>query len=710
MPEFIDSPSDDVTSLLMRPNLNSCIRYRRLTAFFRPSVLKRWGKESIESLLDDERDVVLEIMIGGTDQSNIQLLDKLKTINTLQLKEDFLREYSEKIFEEAAGLNERQSKDRQVNIIRYLVAKEKLKFKLSFAIFNGEYNLDHRKCGYFEKEDGEIVCFQGSMNESDSAYLRHGEELTIWYSNNNEDSLSAMHWKKKLDALWNEVPSDSFKVITPNDSFIDKAKSMNKIKDSFEAKIEWSKLVKEWDEENLIPKPRELRKHQKVGLNAWNNSNRRGILEHATGSGKTFTAINAIEKIALKRNIVAIIGVPYTALADQWSDELNSYFHDHDDLRFNGVLECYESTKKWWISAREELQSFKRSCQEKVNHLSVIVVVNNSLKSDYFQDLMAKSNINASNLFVIGDECHNYTSSTYLDALPQSELRLGLSATPIVNKDYLTEGEQNMIGYFGDVCDIYTLKNGIEDGWLSDYYYYPHACYLNEQEFQKWHDQLLISGKQSDEYEINKEDPIARKNAAKNAMFDVIDSCDSKYEEFKELINNMDDKEQTLVFCSEYKIRGEKDRDIDNIANLMRESGWQFSKITAEINKKREQRTNVIRSFVRGDTQSILAMKVLDEGIDIPSIKTAIILASSRNRRQFVQRRGRVLRKSPGKEFAVIHDFIILPPPKRSMRGDEMVEFELKRVREMAENAQNISEVNKFIKKIEDNFKYSLRD
>ena len=80
-------------------------------------------------------------------------------------------------------------------------------------------------------------------------------------------------------------------------------------------------------------------------------------------------------------------------------------------------------------------------------------------------------------------------------------------------------------------------------------------------------------------------------------MFDVIDSCDSKYEEFKELINNMDDKEQTLVFCSEYKIRGEKDRDIDNIANLMHESGWQFSKITAEINKKREQRTNVIRSL-----------------------------------------------------------------------------------------------------------------
>ena len=103
-------------------------------------------------------------------------------------------------------------------------------------------------------------------------------------------------------------------------------------------------------------------------------------------------------------------------------------------------------------------------------------------------------------------------------------------------------------------------------------------------------------------------------------------------------------------------------------------------------------------------------MKVLDEGIDIPCIKTAIILASSRNRRQFVQRRGRVLRKAKGKEFAYIHDFIILPPPKKSIRGAEMLEFELKRVKEMAENAENIEEVNTFIKNIENNFKYSLKD
>lgn len=710
MPKFIDSPTDDVTNLLMRPNFDKCIRYRRLTAFFKPSVLKRWGKDSIEKLIDDDRDVILEIMIGGTDSSNIRMLDQLKNIDSQRAKEKFLEEYSHNIFEAAAGLDQPNSKDIQVNIIRYLVAKEKLKFKLSFAIFEGEYNLDHRKCGYFEEKNGDIVCFQGSMNESDSAYMRHGEELTVWYSNNREDTASAKHWKNKLDSLWEEKPNANFKVITPNRDFLQKAQELNTIKNSFEAKREWAKLVDQWEDDNLIPKPKDLREHQKDGLNKWVSSNFRGILEHATGSGKTFTAIKAIEKIALSRNIITIIGVPYTALADQWSDELNSFFSDHEELRFNRVIECYDDTKRWWQDARTEIQDFKKSCLEKVCHVSILVVVNNSLKNSYFQELLDKSSINEQNLFVIGDECHRYTSSTYLNALPQAALRLGLSATPIVNKSDLTGGEKNMLEYFGDICHEYTLSNGISDGWLSKYFYYPHACYLNDNEFDKWHEQLKISGSVEDEHESSQSNIRSKKNDAKTAMFDVIDSCENKYEEFKKLINIMVEKEQSIVFCSEYKLKGTKGKDIDNIAELMLSSGWQFQKITASINKKRSERTKVIKSFVKGETQAILAMKVLDEGIDIPSIKSAIILASSRNRRQFVQRRGRVLRKSKGKDFAYIHDFVILPPPKKSIKGDEIVEFELKRVREMAENAENISEVNEFIKKIEENFNYSLKD
>ena len=125
------------------------------------------------------------------------------------------------------------------------------------------------------------------MNESDSAYMRHGEELTVWYSNNREDTASAKHWKNKLDSLWEEKPNANFKVITPNRDFLQKAQELNTIKNSFEAKREWAKLVDQWEDDNLIPKPKDLREHQKDGLNKWVSSNFRGILEHATGSGKT---------------------------------------------------------------------------------------------------------------------------------------------------------------------------------------------------------------------------------------------------------------------------------------------------------------------------------------------------------------------------------------------------------------------------------------
>lgn len=707
MATFLDSPEDNIVEELVDPHFSTCTTYRRLTAFFRPSVLKVW-KNSLSHIINTEN-IKIQIMIAGTHEDNLKLLVELNKYDSDIDKSAILDKKADEILEEVAGLNEKGTWLRQRNILAWLIKEKKLEFKLSFVTHEDQLELDHRKSGYFEKPSGQKIVFAGSVNESDSAYVRHGEELTIWDSHNENDIDYATRYAKKLDRLWKEEPSDFYKIRKPSPSFLEKVAHACTIKDKFHANKELEILLKEYEEdeakefkEDKAEKPRSLATHQTNALKKWKSNNFQGILEHATGSGKTFTSLNAIKKISeAKKNLMVVVGVPFTFLADQWSDELNGFFKNHDS--FNKVVECYDSSKKWWESARKELILLKQKMIQDEPHLSIIVTVNNTMASDNFANLIKESGISSDDIFVIGDECHRYTSKTYLNALPQARFRLGLSATPIIDHNNLTEGEEGLLNYFGDICDVYTLKMGIENDWLCKYEYYPHECYLKPDEFNRWKELLDQGNINLNDYQ---DDIDSAKDTAINKMLDVIDSSEEKYQAFNKLISSIENPEYSLVFCSERKIDNTK--DIDAVCTHLDEKNWRYSRITFEV--KRHERNQIINSFVRGDRQCIVAIKVLDEGVDIPTIKTAIILASSKNRRQFVQRRGRVLRKSKGKDKAIIHDFIVLPPPSSSLDGNQLVELELKRVAEMSECAENKIEVENFIENIRNNFNYGLKD
>ena len=91
----------------------------------------------------------------------------------------------------------------------------------------------------------------------------------------------------------------------------------------------------------------------------------------------------------------------------------------------------------------------------------------------------------------------------------------------------------------------------------------------------------------------------------------------------------------------------------------------------------------------------VVAIKCLDEGVDIPSVTHALILASSKNPREFIQRRGRVLRTAPEKVLAHVHDAIVMPPPSSHHgedaegKTDPITAGELARAIEFAAGADN---------------------
>ena len=97
----------------------------------------------------------------------------------------------------------------------------------------------------------------------------------------------------------------------------------------------------------------------------------------------------------------------------------------------------------------------------------------------------------------------------------------------------------------------------------------------------------------------------------------------------------------------------------------------------------------ILDRFATGDYQVLTAMKVLDEGVDIPETDTAFLLASSTVEREWIQRRGRILRQAPGKRIADLHDFIVVPPDLDSAASKSLLRSELRRAKSFTEVSDN---------------------
>lgn len=680
--KLLEGPKDNLIKELFTPNFDDCKLYRRQTAFFQPSVFKSWG-ESIKCIIDNE--TKLEILMAVSEQ-NFKILNTINNLQTKEEKNKLLAKEANSFFEQCLGFNNPTGDyENRRRLIRYLYAKEQLEIKLCISCDENQENLSlsHNKMGYFIDENDDYVSFMGSANESDSALMRHGEDLAVYDSKETQDYESAKKFKEALDKKWNETDPHNI-VFKPTKEFIKKIKTVSNIKDKQEA----LKVTKEILEEMGVFSNDEikLRDHQRAAIRAWEENGKKGILDHATGSGKTITAIKTIQALRKKIDqLVVVIGVPYVPLGDQWLDQLDEYFNgvkEKEKFIFNSSIGCYNSEPPWEIRIKKELNQFNTSVQKKRSHLSIILAVNDSLSSEVFQAAFKEANLNNDRVFVIGDECHNYSSEIKLNSLPQdARYRMGLSATAFDDEKNLTLGEKNFSEYFGGICHKYTLKDGIKDGHLCDYYYYPEPCFLDEEEFFSWREYL---------------DKGDKSNDAINSMEDVIDNSKEKYRLFLSILKNkIKNKEHTIIFSGQGKKEGL--RAIDYTADILDKEEWTYQMITAE--ESRKERRKIINGFERSDIKSICAIRVLDEGVDIPVIKRAIILASSSKRRQFIQRRGRVLRKNDDKDFAEIYDFVILPPAKYGKQGLKIIEREVARVEEMGRDALNQNDILNFVNK-----------
>lgn len=377
------------------------------------------------------------------------------------------------------------------------------------------------------------------------------------------------------------------------------------------------------------------RGYQIDAVNSFKNNNWRGILEMATGTGKTITSLIIANeyKEECKRAFLIIL-VPFTHLVEQWEENCGLF-------GFNNILKCYGAKDSWKYKLQTKIRDFNIG----ISDVEVIISTYKTASSEEFNNSI--SNIR-SNGFIIGDECHYFgIKGLRKNKFDNIHGRLGLSATP--DRWWDEDGTEALRFYFGDTVYEYSMEEAINNGILTEYKYTPFVIDLTEEEVKKYEKLTKIMIGMLQDKKSSSED-IEEINRKRSLII-------SKAEKKKELLYNIfSEKEResvshTLVYCAP----GEIDEITLELSNL------DYRVHRFDSNVKLNDRAKILKSFSEGTIQILVAIKCLDEGVDVPSTKEAYFLASTSNPREFIQRRGRVLRKASGKNLAQIYDFIVLP-------------------------------------------------
>ena len=675
------SPRDDIVNEFYIPLLKESILYKRSVGFFSSSSLLEVSY-GITKLINNKGKIQL-IVSPNLSEEDIDAINKGYEIRESIIERALLQYITEpqNYFEEE-----------RLNLLATLIAEEKLDIKIAFSLKDQQLGLYHEKLGLMYDNENNIIAFSGSMNETENAFLNNYEIVDVFTSWEDYDRVNLK--EEAFNKLWNnEDPSaiicDFPKVAKEKllsykkeyvDWNIDEKEFVHRVKNSVQSeKIDKLKSVTNSPE---IPIGVTLHDYQKDAIINWKNNNYRGIFDMATGTGKTYTGLGAITQLYKdKRGKLAVIIVcPYQHLVDQWVDDILSF-------NINPIIGHSSSEQ------RDFKQKFKMAIMDYnlgVRNFFCFVCTNGTFATDYIQTQI--NNIRGDVLLVV-DEAHNFGATNLKQTLiPKFNYRLALSATLERHGD--EEGTQVLLNYFEKKCIQFSLEEAIEKKFLTPYEYHPIVVYLTKEELSEYHrlskelSKCII--KENEKSKLTERGKVIAQKRSR-----VVSGAYNKTFALAKEIKPYKKDNHILVYCGATTIdeqdkNGDDMRQIDAITELL---GKELNMNVAQFTSREDSSTRDIlkKKFSDGDyLQVLVAIKCLDEGVNIPTIKTAFILASTTNPKEYIQRRGRVLRKYPGKEFAIIYDFITLPRPL-----DEAINLTYDEIR--CEKSMVKNEINRMI-------------
>ena len=557
----------------------------------------------------------------------------------------------------------------------YLISIKRIEFVATLSAKGG---LAHDKYGIFTDSKGDKVAFIGSANFSHTALELNSETITVFSS--WKDSERVSEYQEMFNNSWEHdtshlihIPIERVKAYVLNDfkavntlELIKAGISLREIEDATNSSIEIKplpqKLLDKLEQKEMEPRfpfPCE-RKAQILAYKAWKQNDNKGIFAMATGTGKTVTALNCALKEWQQNNYYKlIIVVPTQALALQWEKEAKAF-------NFQNIVSTH--TEKDWksILSRYATNSIFNS---KKNIVIITTYATFILK--HFQSFLYSVK-NSEDFIFIADEAHNLGASGPIKKLPIFiNNRIGLSATP--ERIYDEIGSSQLYDFFNSKPPKYTyrftMKEAIEQGILCHYDYTPVFVELTNiemSEYRKVTDQLRKfldpeTGKYKPEAEMllmKRKRIIHKAENKKVAIIRMLDDLTSESKLKYTFVFVPEGYEPDYSVSDSYNIAKEDMHLIDEYSDIFRERRYHYHKFISGL----EDAPEILKGFASGDIDVLLSMKCLDEGVDVPRAENAIFLSSTGNPRQFIQRRGRVLRKHQDKEKAHIWDMVVVPP------------------------------------------------
>ncbi|NAW33494.1 DEAD/DEAH box helicase family protein [Halomonas alimentaria] len=686
---------------LYTPALRAAVQYDRAVGFFSSQALVA-NLQGISSLIKNNGE--MRLIIGHPlDESEFEAVKQGYRIKSLLIK------FEEKLDSILENIDGYESK--RLSLLSYLIASDKLRIKYAFR----KRGMYHEKIGVIYDSEGNVLVFHGSANETiyalDAKY--NAESISVYKSwDEHSFKLYGEPYVDGFEKLWENRQTNTATFDVPS-TFYEKIKKISPPPES--SLLEIDSEPDSYDEffgfnvtfnkpkipERLGGKEFEIRNHQKRAIKSWAQNKYKGILKLSTGSGKTITAIYAATKVYEARSkkglrTMLIVSVPYQELARQWIENLELF-----NIR---AIKCWQSKSTWYDDLKQEILDFNMGVIDFVS----IVVVNRTMEGRDFQDVLKDTS--PEEIMLIGDECHNHGSKKTSASLPSCYYRLGLSATPYrsdedeLDSPFPDFAKENINNYYGEIVSEYSLGDAINDGVLCEYEYHVVPVYLTQEEQDEYEylsneiAKLVMYDRGSKQSNENNE--LTRLCGQRSRL---LGAAQNKLIALNRLARSIPKQQRSysLFYCGEgrasYSDSGdekETSKVIEEVSKVLDESGWHTSRFTSQESKR--DRASIMENFKNGTIDALVSMKVLDEGVDVPICDKAFIIASTRNPRQYIQRRGRVLRKHSTKDSAAIYDFVVLPIDYTSA-SQKLKEAELERVDDFALLAINRFEVEKEI-------------
>ncbi len=544
--------------------------------------------------------------------------------------------------------------EERLNLVATMIASGMLEIKLAFMETASGINIYHEKIACYIDDMGNRICYTGSMNETENGLDGNFESIYTFCSwKDKSQQEGALTTEGDFNEMW-EDHTEKLKIIPFPKIILDRLLTYKKNSVDYEVdekEYSYQYYLKK-DAKFRVPEGTEMRAYQSEAVASWFKQGCRGIFSMCTGAGKTFTALDCTVELAekLREKLAIFIVCPFIHLVSQWEEDVF-------DWGFSPIIAHSKSTTKAWEDRiQRSVRRFKRDGTP-----FICITTNDTFAGPKIQPLVKKFDSEDAVLFIV-DEAHNFGSDSLSVVMPENfKYRIALSATIKRHMDKV--GTNKLFSFFGNECIQYGLEQAITDQALVPYDYHPIPVYLEEDELEEYN---TIS-RDLKRYLKKENGKLKLSEAGKFLVFKrtrLLAGARQKVPILMELLEPYKTKTNILVYCGATMVEDEDDgvemRQIDLVTQKMRnELGMSVQRFTAE--EGLNERQHIKHYFQDGQYQVLTAIKCLDEGVNIPGIETAFIMSSSRNPKEFIQRRGRLLRRSPRKDKAVIFDFVTLP-------------------------------------------------